>query len=262
MQKETGKLKKIIEKGSEIGGGITGATIGLIIAGPIGAIGGAIAGPLIAEVFNKVGKEISERYLGNREEVRVGATFSLALDKLDREIMNGKTLRGDDFYVSQTGLRSKAETILEGTLLKARNEYEEKKIKYYANFLANLNLNESISFEKGNTLLRIIEQLSFRQIVILGYFGHFETLSTKRWMISFARKAELGNYQDFYAELIDLYNKQLLQQGGPGISMSIDSLKLSPLGNELNKLLNIEEIEHIDINIIEDTIKDIEKLKE
>jgi len=74
MQEETGKLKKIIEKGSEIGGGITGATIRLIIAGPIGAIGGAIAGPLIAEVFNKVGKEISERYLGNREEVRGGWT--------------------------------------------------------------------------------------------------------------------------------------------------------------------------------------------
>ena len=253
------KLKGIIEKGAEIGGSVSGALLGLAVAGPVGVIGGAALGPLIAEVFHKVGIEISEKYLGIRETIRVGATYSLAINKIEKEIKDGKTPRSDDFYKSKNGDRSNAETILEGTLLKARNEYEEKKIKYYSNFLANLNLNESISFEKGNTLLKIIEQLSYRQLVVLAYFETIESLNLNNWMISFTRKEELGINQDFYSELMDLYNRQLLQQAGNGISMSITALKISPFGTTMYWLLNLNEINIDESNSIQETINEINK---
>jgi len=260
MKDQTDRLKILIESGAEIGGSVVGATIGLAIAGPAGALGGAIIGPLVSQTFKKVGLEISERYLGTREQIRVGATYTLALEKISDLIKSGKTVRNDDFFSEQKNDRSKSETILEGTLLKAKNEYEEKKIRFYSNFLANLSFDNSINFEKGNTLLRILEQLSYRQIIILAYFSEIDSLSTERWMISFKDKKELGEYQDFYSELLDLYNKQLIQQTGGGISMSISSLGISPLGKTLCNLINIEEIleeDKLKIKEIIESIRDI-----
>ncbi|MGG7034451.1 MAG: hypothetical protein ACI7YS_04550 [Flavobacterium sp.] len=251
------KLKTIIDKGSEVGGSVAGAAIGLAIAGPVGAIAGAAVGPLVSAAFKKVGTEISEKIMGPREQARIGATYTLALDKIAKTLDRGIEVRNDDFFIAQENDRSKSESILEGTLLKARNEYEEKKIGCYSNFLANLSFDSSISFEKGNTLLRILEQLSFRQISILAYFSEIDDLSTERWMISFKDNVKLGKYQDFYFELMDLYNKQLLQQMGSGISMSASSLGISPLGKTICDLISVEEIDLNDKLIIANTIKSI-----
>jgi len=255
MSIQSEKLKIIIDKGSEIGGSVVGAAIGLALAGPIGALGGSALGPLVAHVFKKVGTEISEKIMGPREQARVGATYTLALDKISNLLNSGKKLRGEFFFLEQENDRSNSETILEGTLLKARNEYEEKKVKFYSNFLANLSFDDSISFEKGNTILRILEQLSYRQITILAYFSKIESLRTDRWMISFKDKSDLGQYQDFYSELMDIYNKQLLQQTGGGISMGVDSLGISPLGKTMCDLIDIEEIYEEDRNEVPKTIE-------
>ena len=258
--KKPDKLKMIIDKGSEIGGSVAGAAIGLVIAGPPGAIGGAAVGPLIALAFNKIGTEISEKFLSHREQARVGATYTLALEKISKLIEDGKRVREDDFYVSNEKGRSKSETLLEGALLKARNEYEEKKLKFYSCFLANLSFDDTTSFEKGNTLLRILEQLSYRQIAILAYFSEIESLSTERWMISFKDNIELGDCQDFYSELMDLYNQQLLQQTGGGISMSVSSLGISPLGKTMCKLIDIEHVDSADKTAVIDTIERIKNI--
>lgn len=258
----TNKLKEIVEKGSEISGSISGAAIGLLIAGPIGAITGAAAGPVITEVFKKIGNEISNKLLGNREEIRVGATLAYSVEKLDQAINNGKNIRMDNFYHSENGHRSNAETLLEGTLLKSRNEFEEKKLRYYANFIANINLDSSISFERGNTLLRILERLSYRQIVILSYFNSERFLDTAKWMVSFTRIEALGQFQDFYSEIMDLYNSQLLQQPGDGISTGISGLKLSSLGVTICQLLELNDVDNEDLKRVYASIKSINELKE
>ena len=109
------KLKAIIDKGSEIGGSVAGATIGLAIAGPAGAIAGALVGPIVGAAFKKVGTEISEKIMGPREQARVGATYTLALDKISKMLASGKKVRDDDFFLAQENDRSKSESILEGT---------------------------------------------------------------------------------------------------------------------------------------------------
>lgn len=255
------RLKEIIDKGSEISGSLAGAAIGLAIAGPVGALGGAAIGPLVALAFKKAGLELSEKLLSPREIVRVGATYALALNKIANDISKGRLVREDDFFTVQQDDRSKAEILLEGTLLKARNDYEEKKIKYYSNFLANLNFDESISYEKGNTLLRILERLSYRQIAILAYFEGIDTIDTYRWEISFKDKSELGIYQDFYSELMDLYSQKLLQQSGSGIAMSASSLKITPFGETMCALLETKDFDNEDKKLIHTTIETINKIK-
>lgn len=246
-QEKTEKLRGLINSASKIGASAAGAALGLIIAGPLGASIGAVAGaaldPVIGDVFSKVGNHISERLLGPREQVRIGATFVNALDKIQKRLHSGMKVRDDDFFEAQENDRSKAESILEGALLKVRDSYEEKKIEFYSNFLANITFDSSIDFEKGNALLRMLEQLSYRQISMLAYFSEIESLNTAQWMPSFQKIEELRKYQDFYFELMDLYNKQLLQQAGNAVSLSVTSLRISPLGKSMGRLMNVEAID-------------------
>lgn len=261
-KEQSEKLKLIIDKGSEVGGSVSGAAIGLAIAGPVGAIAGAVVGPLVGAAFKKIGTEISEKIMGPREQARIGATYSLALDKIAKKLEKGMKVRNDDFFTAQENDRSKSESILEGTFLKARNEYEEKKIKCYSNFLANLNFDGSISFEKGNALLRILEQLTYRQLSILAYFSKIEELSTEQWMESFKDNEKLVQYQDFYFELMDIYNKQLLQQPRRGFAMSATSLGISQLGKTMCDLIGVDEISENDILKITNTIDSVNYILE
>ena len=113
MDNSQDKLKSIIEKGSEIVGSVSSAAIGLVLAGPPGAIIGAAMGPMITSVFERIGLEISNTFLGSREQARIGMTYGNALVEIKRRIDAGDIPRSDNFYKSKKNERSKAETLLE-----------------------------------------------------------------------------------------------------------------------------------------------------
>jgi hypothetical protein len=136
-QKDT-SITNLIEAGAEITGGVAGAAIGLVLAGSPGALAGGAAGPLIARAFRKVGVEIKEKMLGTREEIRIGATYTFALERIRRRIEAGEVPRQDGFFEPSEGSRSAAEEILEGVLLSSQREHEEHKLPYYGNLIANL----------------------------------------------------------------------------------------------------------------------------
>lgn len=160
---------ELIETGSEIVGGLGGAAIGLLIAGPGGALAGAVGGPLLTKTIKRIGSEIQNRVLGKREEIRVGATLSYALAKIKDNLDKGKTLREDGFFNNETN-RSDADEILEGTLLSAQKEYEEKKIPFMANLFANIAFNPNIDKGNANHLIKLANTLSYRQLCLINIF--------------------------------------------------------------------------------------------
>lgn len=256
MQDEN--YKTLIEKGSEIAGSAASTAIGLLVAGPLGAIGGAAFGPIAISIFKKIGTEISERFLGKREEIRIGATIAIAINNIENGIKEGKILRDDNYFKSNINNRSNAETILEGVLLKVRDEYEEKKLQFYSNFLSNLCFEKKISFERSNTLLKIIEQLSYRQILLLAYLHSIKTLDINRWSTAFLYNENFERFHDLYAEVMDLYNHNLIQQNNEsGIKMRIEEVKLSSLGNDIFYLMSLNDIVTKDLISISNILNEI-----
>ena len=61
--------------------------------------------------------------------VPITDVMDLAKEKIDENIKNNKKLREDDFFENVDN-RSSAEEILEGTLMVAQKEYEERKLPY------------------------------------------------------------------------------------------------------------------------------------
>ena len=160
------KSLALIRTGAETFGAAIGGAISLL-GGPLGAIGGSIAGVLISKGLS----DFADRFLSNREQARAGAAAGLIILGVQEKIDNGLSVRQDDFFNSDEINRSKAEELFEGILLKCKNEFEEKKIKYISNIYKNVAFDNSINPENANQVLNSAQKFSYRQLSILALIG-------------------------------------------------------------------------------------------
>jgi len=157
------KVKSLISAGSELAGPTAGGAIGFLIGGP----GGAALGGLFGILISKGLSDVTDRVLSHREKVRVGAAATFALTKIRARLDSGDELRNDGFFSEKGKGRADAEEIFEGVLLKAKNEHEERKTKILGNIFANTAFFPGFSVGEANHLLRIAENLTYKQICIL-----------------------------------------------------------------------------------------------
>lgn len=254
-------ITKIIMTGSEITGAIGGAVIGNIVAGPTGSLIGAGTGPIITKLFQTLGIEIKGRFLSQRETIRVGAAFTYALAKIQEYEKMGIQIRNDDFFQDEYEDRPASEEVLEGIILSAQREYEERKIKFLGNLYANISVDPSISREHANQLLKVADSLSFRQFCIIQLLKEqnvkdqeldFKIKGWEKWELS---------YIDIIAELRDLQQKGLVfipntfDGGDNSSAINLESLKITESGLFFHKILSLEEIDEKDLNKINDVAK-------
>jgi hypothetical protein len=163
---DTNKTKELISLGAEITGATTGSVIGFITAGPIGAVGGAIAGPFLTKGLEIVA-DFALRNLSHREKVKAGAGLSFAYRKIMQYLEAGKIPRDDGFFDKDYSGRSASDEILEGVLIKCKNEHEEKKLRLIGNIYANVAFMSDISIAGANWLLQKGEELTYRELCII-----------------------------------------------------------------------------------------------
>ena len=163
------KLRQIIEKGATVVGTTTGAVLSVVSGSPeIGVVLTAIGA---TGVYQKVGAEIADRLLAPREQARIGGVLALSVEFLNSELDNGRRLREDGFFNISQGDRSDAEEVLEGVLQKAQTEYEERKLPYLARLWANACLDGNLGVAKLNYMVKLAEQLTYRQMALITLAG-------------------------------------------------------------------------------------------
>jgi hypothetical protein len=157
---------ELIESGSAIAGAATGAAIGLV-GGPAGVVGGAALGAAFGGVLRRVGSEIRHRFLGPREGIRIGAAVAFAGEAIAEALAAGHVPRDDGFFDQRSEGRVIADEILEGVLQKARDAYEERKVRYLGLLYANVAFHPQVSPQQANYLIALAGQLTYRQLVAL-----------------------------------------------------------------------------------------------
>lgn len=258
MEREN--IDSLIESGAEIIGTVSAATIGFLFAGPPGVYAGAASIIPITRSLKKLGIEISERIMGPREKARMSATYILATEKIKQRLDNGELPRSDDFFNKKDNDRSSAESILEGILQKAKNEHEEKKLPFYSSFLSNLSFDNNIDFNRSITYLKIIDRLSYQQICILSYINDFKQIEFDKWSSLFINNQEAQSYLDFYSELVELFELNVLKQFGGKSLSGPKNAELSYIGMQLYTLMDLSEINNEDKIYIENKISEINKI--
>ena len=163
MPEDDDKLERLIKAGGDIAGPATGSALGFLIGGP----GGAAIGGAVGVAVSKVVRDVANRVLSDREQTRVGATVTFALAQIKSRLDSGYKLRDDGFFETKDQERSGAEEIFEGVLLKAKNEHEEKKNRILGNIFANTAFTPDFSIGESNHLLRVAENITYRQMCTL-----------------------------------------------------------------------------------------------
>jgi hypothetical protein len=107
-------------------------------------------------------KEVAQRWLSPRSEMRVGAVLQLAYDEVSARIISGEKPR-DDLRADTGSGRSAAEELVEATLTAAAHTHEERKIPYMAHLLAAITFEPKLSPAEANQLIALASALTYRQ---------------------------------------------------------------------------------------------------
>lgn len=252
MPDDKDRIREFIEPGSEIAGNVAGAAIGLMTAGPVGALAGAACGPVITSVFKRTCLELYDRVTSKREKIRAGAAAAYALTQIDERIQQGEQLRDDGFFDSDSP-RSSADEILEGVIIKSRNEHEERKTKYYANILATAAFDAGFSPATLNHTLTLAERLTYRQMCLLHLFSDPQPIPLRDRDYRGAAESSIGwETVAVLAEVFDLYQASLVQRiSGSGGSGAVifnmfyihpSKMVRRPFGDRLHYLMQLQTI--------------------
>lgn len=211
--------KTIVDNVSEYAGSAAGAVAGGLISaaigGPEGAAAGTIAATAIEHMFQNMGSEIKKRTLTPLEEQRVGTVYTKAKELIEENIAQGKTPRNDNFFDKDSSSRPASEELLEGTLLAAQREYEEKKAVYLARLYANILFHPEISRPTANRLIKLAEQLTYRQIAIVNSIAAMQFARTLNPPINPLKNSAYESVSGtenvaIAAEIFDLYRMSVL----------------------------------------------------
>lgn len=210
---QNAKLHKLIDGGAELAGGAVGGALGFLAGDPVGAALLGTGGAAAAIVLKRIGHEVSERLLGDREKIRLGGVLAIAAAEIGERIKKGDKIRTDNFFETKTGERSPAEEVVESVLLKSQREPEEKKIPYMAHLLSGVAFDSQISPEMAHQITKMAEQLTYRQLCILKLAAVAKDAGLRagdyRGQTSFSKEL----YQLLY-ECLDLYQRGLINFSG------------------------------------------------
>lgn len=197
----------------------------------------------LLSALQPVAEDFASRALSAKERDRVDKTYNEIIGKIKLKLDSGLVPRTDDYWDVNYEPVSNATVLLEGVLIKARDEYEEKKRRYYPNLCANMCFAEHLSYERLNTILRLFEQLTYRQLLILAYVSRNKEINIEGWESNVRLVTETDKYYDVYCEVLNLYNSNLLRNPQQGwSSKGVSCLNLSPLGKDIVLLTELDNM--------------------
>lgn len=257
------KINYMLQMGAQIAGGAVGSALGLISLNPVLTIALGGAGAAIGKGL----ADAVDKQLSLKEKARTGGAAAVSLVSINEKIEQGLALRKDEFFDTDGQNRSACEEIFEGMLLSAKNEHEEKKIKYLANIFSNT-VFMNITVGEANHLLKIANDLTFRQLCVLSLVIQKESISQislgKRYLPEHQEEHLLSKNQIFLREeVMDLYHKGLIYVEFKNDSLALldcyniipDNMRLTELGSVCYSMMELESIPEKDLIEVGELLK-------
>jgi hypothetical protein len=248
----------LLNKGTKIGGAAVGSAVGSL-AGPVGTVAGAAIGAVVGEVCVVVLDDLAKRLLSPREEQRVAGVAALAIDGI-RERLLLEPKRDDGFFDSDADTPSPAEELFEGVLLSAKQEHEQLKLPYLANFYTNLIFDSSVKRAEANYLLSLAESLTYRQLCLLGLKSRLQKgkFEFRRAGWSYGASVSPETF-DLTQQALYLYQRQLFHskpkeiRAEPSFEVNVArpaSATLSSIGQRLANLMALQNIDKDELEAV------------
>ena len=249
MKKEP--LNELLDSGAEIIANIAGAIVGGILIGPGGVLAGASIPTILKKGFKWIGEDVLNRNISKREEQKIGAGYTFALLRIEKNIKAGREYRNDGF-IDNENILSDSNSILEGITVKLQKEWELKKLQFYGNLLGNISFEKEIHFNYATVLLKLAETLSYRQLCLIKVFENKGTPQIDLSPIdnAYRKSNDLRGFNySLYVDLVEMEQLSVLKRSGAiTVGATIGSCILSDIGIMLYRLMNLDELDIEDYN--------------
>lgn len=237
-------IQRFINYGADFTGASVEAAAEFLLRGTLST------GSLVAAGIASVIKEASARLLSPRERVRMSAATAFAVERVGVRLINGANPRSDGFFSDSESAGNSGKELLEAVLLKARDCFEERKVRHLGLFYANLVFADFVSPQTAHFSLKQFDRLSYRQLcflAVLGARGSLDVEALRR------PNHAVPDIEALKREEMDLHSNDLGTMGlVSGASAWVD--ELSVLGKALYDLAGLEEIPSADKSMVEDLI--------
>ena len=236
---------RLARMAAQVPGSAFGAALGLSVGGPTGAILGAVSGTILSQV----GADIADRVLSPRQELRVGAVFLSAASAITAKQIEGRSLRDDGFF---DGPASNGAEFVEGVMLAAMDAYEERKVPYLGNLIANVSFAEHIDAPSAHAALRRANDLSWLELRVLGVFDDGASFPMPARPIPQSSDWPTWAVATAVRELIDppkslmTYARSTGSRGEPGYDLNLDAIGMQSGGILICGLMELGSIPQSD----------------
>lgn len=243
--------KEIAVRAAKVGANMVGAAVSISTGNPI-------AGAAVGGLLNNAIDEYDKRVLSPRQRSRVQRTLDMARQDVEEKQKVGTFVeRNDSFFELREADVSDAGKLLEETLYKCTDEFEERKLVHYAKLYSNICFRNDITYEYGYVLLRLARELSYRQMAILAYMADGYEIDMNEWDKVFKANKDIQKYYDFYVECQSLYRWRLTCQPNDyqGIQLGdTPRTVISTMGKDLHDLMELNTIDTTDVRSVLDAI--------
>lgn len=219
----------------------------------------ALAGAMVAPIIQLGISEMSHWALGILQRKKIIASANITCETIVKNLDTGRQLRNDDFFkfhhnpISEEN-ESPASKLFDGSLMKAKEEYDSKKIPFLSFFTANIFFAPNINESKAIVMLEILGKLTYRQLCGLYIFYKRNIMPVGRWEIRLKDTPALQDYYDIVYEFLSLKDSLLIVQNIPGQGIGISDYRISALGKELVATANLSSIPQEDLFRLEDKV--------
>lgn len=166
-------MDNAIQLGIEFASSLVNTAVAKIISEPdisALALGETVAtgaaGTLSGLLVKEAGSFIC-RKLTNIETGRAVGAAVLAKVEISEKIKAGFNIRDDDFFRLKTGTRTSAEQLFEAMMFKSKNQYEEQKVRNFANLFVNACFDEDLSADLVSGFMLILDRLTVPHLITI-----------------------------------------------------------------------------------------------
>ncbi len=209
-------------------------------------------------LFGAVGNEIAARVLSPRQEARVGALIFYAGSVISAKKVLGESIREDDFF---EGEHSYGYEFAEGVTLAAMQTFEERKLPFLGNLLANVAFIPTIDSATANFALQTAEGLSWLELCLIAIVDQPEKYPLPKsepqkaadWKTHTVR-SRLIRMADIGGELLTYGRTKTARVGLPLIDTNLSSIHLTGTGKLVAGLMELSTIPAAELCSIYDLV--------
>ena len=242
--------------------GAVGAAIGLL-GGPPGAVLGGFVGGAFSTAVKKLASEMDKRFMGPREQARVGAVCALGAAEIVERINAGEKLREDGFFEEGEAGRSDAEEVWESLLSKCQRDAAERKLPYTAHMFSSLAFEELVGLDMAHQVIFEAERLSYRQLCILKLFAVEGSLSLRSENYRGEAKDRSSFPRELYLilhESFGLYRRELIANSSGFAVLNLfhippEAMRTQGLGMDIHESMQLSRIPDDDVAVIVEQLR-------